>query len=252
MRDGAGTRMTAAAMVQVLPWAGGTVAGLLTFLLGWDRSLWFDEGYTVMVERLPLDDMMRWLAVDAHPPLYYLLLRAWMAVFGDSFAAMRALSAVCCGLTVVATAALVRCVSDKRHMVLALPVLIIGPLALRYGYEIRMYALLMLLAALGTLILFHAMRAEAALARVPDTASRWRVRAWWALYAAVVCFGMLTQCVRCTPGGVAERRHGGGSPLTRSPSRSTCRGCLMRSTSLATTCCLVLGDCSDRDGSSSS
>lgn len=84
-------------VTRLLPWAGGVVSGLFAFLLGWDRSLWFDEGYTVMVERLPFADMMHWLAVDAHPPLYYLLLRVWMAVFGDSFAAMRALSAVCCG-----------------------------------------------------------------------------------------------------------------------------------------------------------
>ena len=212
--DAAGTRMAVttapramawvteptATMARLLPWAGGLVAGLLAFLLGRGRSLWFDEGYTAMVERLPFADMMRWLAVDAHPPLHYLLLRAWMAVSGDSFAAMRALSAVCCGLAVVATAALVRCVSDERHMVLALPVLVLGPLALRYGYEIRMYALLMLLAALGTLALLHAVRAEEALKRDADAdaaagaaGARWRVWAWWVLYAVVVCLGMLTQ-----------------------------------------------------------
>ena len=181
-------------VTRLLPWAGGVVSGLFAFLLGWDRSLWLDEGYTVMVERLPFADMMHWLAVDAHPPLYYLLLRVWMAVFGDSFAAMRALSAVCCGLTVVATAALVRVVADLRHMILALPVLVLGPLALRYGYEIRMYALLMLLAALGMLLLFHATRAEDALARGrSDATARRRVWVWWVLYAVVVCLGMLTQ-----------------------------------------------------------
>lgn len=95
---------------------------------------------------------------------------------------------------IVSVLALVRVVADLRHMILALPVLVLGPLALRYGYEIRMYALLMLLAALGTLLLFHATRAEDALARGrSDATARRRVWVWWVLYAVVVCLGMLTQ-----------------------------------------------------------
>ena len=95
---------------------------------------------------------------------------------------------------IVSVLALVRVVVDLRHMILALPVLVLGPLALRYGYEIRMYALLMLLAALGTLLLFHATRVEDALARGrSDATARRRVWVWWVLYAVVVCLGMLTQ-----------------------------------------------------------
>ncbi|MBM6698828.1 glycosyltransferase family 39 protein [Bifidobacterium pullorum subsp. saeculare] len=130
------------------------------------------------------------LAVDAHPPLYYLLLRGWTAVFGFSEPAMRAMGAALCELTVVATARLVTMLAGTRRMALALPFLVLGPLTLRYGYELRMYALTALLAVLGTIAMLRALRAER---DAGGASARRRIWLWWVAYGIVVVAGMLTQ-----------------------------------------------------------
>ena len=40
------------------------------------------------------------LRLNVHLPLYYLVLKVWMGVFGDSVAAIRGLSVACGALTV--------------------------------------------------------------------------------------------------------------------------------------------------------
>ena len=62
-------------------------------LLGWAlrahelevRSLWEDEGWTMLLSAGPgLDDVVRTLADDQHPPLYFMLLRLWRTAAGES------------------------------------------------------------------------------------------------------------------------------------------------------------------------
>lgn len=50
------------------------------------------RGYTLIVESQPFARMMDLLKVDVHPPLYYLLLRMWISVFGSDVMALRAMS----------------------------------------------------------------------------------------------------------------------------------------------------------------
>ena len=57
-------------------------------------ALWLDETLSVNIARLPLSQLPQALREDGSPPLYYLLLHGWIAVFGDGTTAVRALSAV--------------------------------------------------------------------------------------------------------------------------------------------------------------
>ena len=57
-------------------------------------ELWLDEALSVNIARLPVGDMLDALRHDGHPPLYYLLLHAWMAVVGEGDTAVRALSGI--------------------------------------------------------------------------------------------------------------------------------------------------------------
>ena len=56
-----------------------------------DTPLWLDEALSVNIARLPVGDIPAALRLDGHPPLYYVLLHGWMAVFGEGNAAVRAL-----------------------------------------------------------------------------------------------------------------------------------------------------------------
>ena len=77
---------------------GACRATLISFALGFGRSVWFDEGYSIIVLDQPFDRMMALLKVDVHPPLYYLLLRGWTGIFGPSATSMRAMSCLFCGV----------------------------------------------------------------------------------------------------------------------------------------------------------
>jgi uncharacterized membrane protein len=66
------------------------------------RSIWFDEAWSWRMSRFPVAELIERTAADVHPPLYYLLLKAWTALFGDSPLAMRSMSALFGVLTILA------------------------------------------------------------------------------------------------------------------------------------------------------
>jgi len=115
--------------------------------------LWLDEALSVNIARLPLRSLPDALRHDGAPPLYYLLLHWWMALFGDGTIAVRALS----GLLAVAAIPLVwvagRRLGGTRVATAALVLFAASPFAVRFGTETRMYSLLTLLALAGWLAL---------------------------------------------------------------------------------------------------
>jgi mannosyltransferase len=65
------------------------------------RSLWFDEASSWQTASFSLPDMLQSLRLSVHMPLYYLTLKAWMFLLGDSIASLRGLSLFFGILTVV-------------------------------------------------------------------------------------------------------------------------------------------------------
>ncbi len=63
------------------------------------HSLWFDECGTLAVALA--DDPLATLRADRHPPLSFFAFRAWVALFGESDAAVRALPALVSCATIV-------------------------------------------------------------------------------------------------------------------------------------------------------
>jgi hypothetical protein len=110
------------------------------------ESLWLDEGYTAWVIQHPPRQMLRLLAADTSPPLYYLILHGWTALCGDSEAALRSLSAVL-GIT---TIIIVASISHRLHgsAVAAAWLLAFSWPAVAYCQEARSYEMSAFLAAL--------------------------------------------------------------------------------------------------------
>nr|WP_236034341.1 glycosyltransferase family 39 protein [Bifidobacterium saguinibicoloris] len=144
-------------------------------------------------------------AVDAHPPLYYLLLKVWLSVAGDDVALVRIPNCVCLGLAVFMLVMLMRDLFGERIAMACMPLLTCGGFMLRYGYELRMYSPAMLLAVGGTAILLRAVGVIAPQGRrhrnmddkrdgrrCGDRPRGRRRIAWWAAYAVTVTLGMLT------------------------------------------------------------
>jgi len=114
------------------------------------QSLWYDEGVSAfMTTRGPME-IARAAAADIHPPLYYWLLSAWAAPFGNGESSLRGLSVLFGTTTVWVVWRLGRELFDEAVGLSAAGLLAISPLAIQYSQEVRMYALAALLATSST------------------------------------------------------------------------------------------------------
>src|SRR3954469_9146131 len=80
-------------MKKYLPLVSILVLGtLLRFYHNLDISLWHDEAFSALMIRYPWHEMFVRLGLDVHPPAYYVALRLWHYVFGDSLLSLRGFS----------------------------------------------------------------------------------------------------------------------------------------------------------------
>ncbi len=120
--------------------------------------LWLDEALSVNIAALALGDIPDALRHDGHPPLYYLLLHGWMALFGDGDMAVRALSGLFGVLALPLMWLAARRAAGPCAGWAALVLLAVSPFAIRYSTEARMYSLVMVLVLAGYLVLRRALR----------------------------------------------------------------------------------------------
>jgi mannosyltransferase len=137
--------------------AVGAVLAAGLILRFWTRSgLWLDEALTVNIARLPLHDIPDALKHDGAPPLYYYLLHFWMAAFGQSNSAVRALSGLFAVVTLPVAWFCGKRLGGRAVAWTMLVLLASAPFAVYYATESRMYALVILLTGCGFLALGRA------------------------------------------------------------------------------------------------
>lgn len=129
-------------------WLTILLAAVLRFFRIGYQSLWADEGNSVAMAGRSLAEISAAAAADIHPPLYYWLLNLWVRVFGDSEAALRALSAIWGILLVWLVYQIAVRLFDRRTALIATLFAAINPFLIYYSQEARMYAMLAALAAL--------------------------------------------------------------------------------------------------------
>src|ERR1041385_2696960 len=116
------------------------------------QSLWNDEGNTLRLVERPIGALIDAASHDIHPSGYYLALKGWWALTGESEFALRAFSAFMGVLTVACVYALGRALFAPGVGTLASLFVAVNSFSVYYGQEARMYALLALLAAAAILI----------------------------------------------------------------------------------------------------
>jgi len=153
------------------------LAGFLRFYGLGAESLWLDEATSLVVADNAPAQVVAITAEDIHPPLYYLILRAWL-VFGRTEAALRSLSAVIGVLSVAALYGLGRALWNLKVGAIAALFLAVSPLHIWYSQETRMYALVLLWSIFASALLYRA----------------WGRSGWghWAGYALIIALGMYT------------------------------------------------------------
>jgi dolichyl-phosphate-mannose-protein mannosyltransferase len=145
--------------VMRVPWLW---PALLTAILGCYQlgrpELWRDELASWSFAIRPVPDLITTARhVDVNHLAYYLLLHYWIAAFGDSVDAMRALSVLAMAGAAACVTLAGRRLAGARAGLLAGLVFALVPSVSRFAQEIRSYALDMLVATLATLLLLRAL-----------------------------------------------------------------------------------------------
>ena len=105
-------------------------------------SLWHDEAFSALLIKYNLSEMMYRIALDVHPPFYYLVLRCWDLFFGNSLFSIRMFSVLFGVLIVLGVYLLVKEIFKNNRLALFASLLVaVNPFQIQYASEARMYTL---------------------------------------------------------------------------------------------------------------
>jgi uncharacterized membrane protein len=120
-------------------------------------GLWRDEALFLFVAQLPswgaMLDFLRFH--ESHPPLFYALMRAWLAVAGSSDAAALVPPVLFGTLLAPCLYAVGARVFSRRTGMIAALLAAVAPLLVEYSAQVRPYSLLPLLCLLSTYFLWR-------------------------------------------------------------------------------------------------
>jgi mannosyltransferase len=162
-----------------LPWGLLAALGIaLAFRLPYlgTRSVWYDEASSWQTARFPLTEILGSLRWSVHPPLYFWVLKAWMAAFGESALSLRGLSVLFGLLAVLGIYLVAKECSDGLAKsqgaagpsflpVSAALLVAVNAFQISASIEIRMYSLGTALTAFSTWGLLKALADPASLKR---------------------------------------------------------------------------------------
>lgn len=160
-------------------WIAGAAATLVTMLLSWRPSFWFDEAATIAAaNRSEIDILRLLLNFDAVHGLYYLAMHAWFSWVPINELTARLPSAFAVGAAAAGLVVLGKLVADRPTAWAAAAAFTVLPRTLWSSVEARSYALTAAVAVWLTVVLVIA-------------ATR-RGSALWALYALVLALAVVT------------------------------------------------------------
>jgi hypothetical protein len=117
------------------------VSACCKLLLLDSRELWLDETYSAFVANLHFADLLRHTAGDVHPPLFYMLLWAWIRIVGDAQTQLRLFGVVLNICSSIGMFILAKRVLGNRFGTFAAVLFAFSPMLFVYSLEVRMYML---------------------------------------------------------------------------------------------------------------
>ncbi len=161
--------------------------GLVVRLGGlFSRPIWYDEAFSLLFSPISISEMVSATlgfsgggAAENHPLGYYVLLKFWLEVWGNSVWAARLLSIMFGILTVYLIYELAKVLVGKEKAWVVALFVAVSPFHVHYSQEIRMYALMTFALALATLSLFKGM----------DGGKKW----WWGIFAVAAALAQYAQ-----------------------------------------------------------
>jgi 4-amino-4-deoxy-L-arabinose transferase-like glycosyltransferase len=114
----------------------------IRFLALGQQSFWHDEVHSVTTARGEAGTGLADAVFNIHGPLYLVLLRGWMHIFGHTETQIRTLSAILGSIGLVLFYRMARRLAGRTTGIIALVILACSPYYLWYSQEARNYALL--------------------------------------------------------------------------------------------------------------
>ncbi len=124
------------------------------------ESFWMDEVYTIQTTELPLIDMLKERLERAHSPIYFLMMRPWIDIFGKSEFALRFPSVIFGTLTVCLTFLVGREFFGRRTGLVAAFLVAINAMIIEYAQEARPYTLTVFLVLLSVYFMIRMEKAD--------------------------------------------------------------------------------------------
>ncbi len=142
-------------------------------------SIWFDEAFSAYLTRFSYGDIVFFTSVDVHPPLYYLVLKAWISIFGTSELSYRGMSLFFALIALGGMYVLIqKLFKTKWFALLAVFLTALSPLFVRFSEETRMYTMVAAIVIWATYVMLVAMEK--------------RKRRYWIIYGVLLSVGMWT------------------------------------------------------------
>lgn len=135
----------AAVVIAVAAYAGFRIHGLT------DGCLWFDEIFSVHAATMDFGQLLEFIRLDLiHPPLFYLLLKFWIMIGGESFLWLRLFPFFFSFAALIPLWLTMREFKVSASSVAGVLLLVgINGALIRYSQEVRMYAPLLFFGALS-------------------------------------------------------------------------------------------------------
>jgi mannosyltransferase len=155
-------------LLERLPWLTWAIPAVVTVATGlWgidSSSLWRDEAATITMAKRPLGSFFATLGnVDVVHTVYYLLMRPYIAVFGQGTVVVRLPSVAAMVVAAVFTALIARRLHSARAGVFAgVAVATLFPMITRYEQEARSYPLVTALSMIATYLFLRAVERDTA------------------------------------------------------------------------------------------
>ncbi len=118
----------------------------LVRLIGLNQSFWLDEAISANIIKNYsfINIITQFSPTDFHPPLFYLILKAWSIIFGCTPVGLRLFSVTASLLTGLYLYKTAKLLFNQKTAILATTFLLFNPLFVYYSQELRMYALVTL------------------------------------------------------------------------------------------------------------
>ncbi|MDA3900922.1 MAG: glycosyltransferase family 39 protein [Spirochaetes bacterium] len=142
-------------------WGMVFLAGLFLVLFRiTHEGVWYDESYTIAAVQNSFSDMFGMIGRDSHPPLYFLMLKSFITLFGESIFVFRLFSALAIILMgVMGFTHIRRLVSNRAGLIYSILVFI-TPVSIFQAQETRMYSWCGAMVMVALVFLFDAIKNE--------------------------------------------------------------------------------------------